>query len=46
MTVKALITLLENFDGDKKVIFENSDCMVEDFVVNEGIEGEVVIGEF
>lgn len=46
MTVKELIILLENFDTDKKVIFENGECLVEEFVVNEGIKGEVVIGEF
>jgi hypothetical protein len=47
MTIKELVQLLEQFNGDKKVIIETPEGdIIEDMIVNVGLGGEIVIGEF
>lgn len=46
MTIKALITLLQDFDENKQVVIETNDCLIEEMVVNPGLDGEIVITEF
>jgi len=46
MKVKELIEQLQRFDENKSVIFEGEEGIVDDMVVNEGLENEVVITPF